>query len=299
MIRVGQPVRPVGRKRPGADLRDPARQRVDIAVDAVGLVDLGRKPRIGDTPLLHQESIERGHKLGMGGRRQFPVIGYLAGVPETLDGGLAMRHLAHLEVAGGVIEHALIFGGRRARQGLVIGRLGQRHLECAKRRKIQLRIAPLQHFHTVEGVVLQRVHQFRLERRAAPRGAEGAVARRPPGAAGDLRELGRRQAAELVAVIFAVGGEGDVVDVEIEAHPDRIGRDEVIDIAVLEHRDLRVSGTGRQRAEHHGRAAMLAADQFRDGIDFIGRERDDRGAPRLPRDLAVAGEFELRESADA
>ena len=41
---------------------------------------------------------------------------------------------------------------------------------------------------------------------------------------------------------------------------------------------------------------MLPADQFGDGVDFIGRERDDGGASRLPRDLAVAGEFELRES---
>ena len=40
---------------------------------------------------------------------------------------------------------------------------------------------------------------------------------------------------------------------------------------------------------------MLPADQFGDGVDFVGRERDDRGAPRLPGDLAVAGEFELRQ----
>ena len=40
---------------------------------------------------------------------------------------------------------------------------------------------------------------------------------------------------------------------------------------------------------------MLAADQFGDGVDLVGRERDDGGAPRLPRDLAVAGEFELRQ----
>ena len=40
---------------------------------------------------------------------------------------------------------------------------------------------------------------------------------------------------------------------------------------------------------------MLAADQFGDGVDLIGRERDDRGASRLARDLAVAGEFELRQ----
>ena len=41
---------------------------------------------------------------------------------------------------------------------------------------------------------------------------------------------------------------------------------------------------------------MLPADQFGDGVDFIGRKRDDRGAPRLAGDLAVAGEFELRQS---
>ena len=40
---------------------------------------------------------------------------------------------------------------------------------------------------------------------------------------------------------------------------------------------------------------MLALYQLGDGVDFIGRERDDRGAPRLPRELAVAGKFELRQ----
>ena len=40
---------------------------------------------------------------------------------------------------------------------------------------------------------------------------------------------------------------------------------------------------------------MLPADQFGDGVDFIGRERDDRSTSRLARDLAVAGEFELRQ----
>ena len=41
---------------------------------------------------------------------------------------------------------------------------------------------------------------------------------------------------------------------------------------------------------------MLAADQFGDRVNLVGGKRDDRGAPRLPRDLAVAGEFELRQS---
>ena len=206
-----------------------------------------------------------------------------------------MRHIAHVGVARGVIEHAQVLRDRRAGQRIMRGRQRQRYLQGAERGEIQLRIAPLQHFHALESVVLQRIHQFRLERRAAPGGAEGAVAGGAAGAAGDLREFGRSQPAELIAVIFAVGGEGDVIDVEVETHADRVGRDEIIDVAGLEHRDLRVAGARRQRSQHHGRAAMLAADQFGDRVDLVGRERDDRGAPRLPGDLAVAGEFKLRQ----
>ena len=231
----------------------------------------------------------------MGGGRQPPVIRDLAGVPQPFHGVSAVGHVPHLAVAPGVIEHALVLGDRRAGQGLVPGRQRERDLQAAERGEIQLRIAPLQHFDAVEGVVLQRVDQLRLERRAASRGAEGAVARGAAGAAGDLRELRRVEPAELIAVIFAVGGEGDVIDVEIQPHADGVGGDEIIDVAVLEHLDLRIARARRQRAQHDGSAAMLPADQFGDGVDFIGRERDDRGASRLARDLAVAGEFELRQ----
>ena len=103
----------------------------------------------------------------------------------------------------------------------------------------------MQHLHTLEGVILQRIDQFRLERRAAPGGAEGAVAGGAAGAAGDLREFRRVEPAELIAVIFAVGRKRDVIDVEIEPHADRVGRDEVIDVAVLEHRHLRIAGARR------------------------------------------------------
>ena len=51
------------------------------------------------------------------------------------------------------------------------------------------------------------------------------------GAAGDLTELGGGKLAILVAVVFAVGGEGDMVEVEIEAHADGVGRHQEIDVA--------------------------------------------------------------------
>ena len=86
-----------------------------------------------------------------------------------------------------------------------------------------------------------------------------------------------------------------MIDVEVEPHADRVGRNEIIDVARLEHLDLRISGAGRERAQHHRGAAMLAADQLGDRVDLVGRKRHDRGAPGLPGDLAVAGEFELRQ----
>ncbi len=105
-----------------------------------------------------------------------------------------------------------------------------------------------------------------------------------------------RQAAELIAVVFAVGGEGHVIDVEIEAHSDRVGGDE----------DSRRRRTGTSRPARcgcaataspaHGSATVLAPDQFGDGVNFVGGERDDGGAARLPRDLAVAGEFAACDS---
>ena len=157
----------------------------------------------------------------------------------------------------------------------------------------------MQHFHRLEGVALQLLHQLVLERRAAACRAEGAVPRRTSGASGDLRELRGIELAKLIAVEFSVGGERDMVDVEIEAHADGIGRDQVVDVTRLIHRDLRVARARRQRSQHDRDAAALTADQFADGIDLLGGEGDDGGPAWQPRDLLFACERELREARTA
>ena len=157
----------------------------------------------------------------------------------------------------------------------------------------------MQDAHRIEGVVLERLDDIGIEGRAAPGGAEGAVAHVAPGPAGDLAELGRMELAEAEAVEFLVGGEGDVVDVEVQAHADRVGGDEVVDVAVLEQLDLGVARARRERAEHDRGAAALAPDQLGDGVDLLGREGDDGGAARQARDLLLAGERELREARTA
>ena len=117
----------------------------------------------------------------------------------------------------------------------------------------------------------------------------------PPGAAGDLAELRRIELAEAEAVELLVRGEGDVVDIEVEPHADGVGGDEVVDVPGLVELDLGVAGARRERAEDHGGAAALAADQFGDGVDLLRREGDDGGAVRQAGDLLLAGEGELRE----
>ncbi len=87
-----------------------------------------------------------------------------------------------------------------------------------------------------------------------------------------------------------------MVDIEIEAHPDRVGRDQVVDVARLVERDLRVARARRQRAEHDGGAATLAADQLGDLVDLGRRERDDRGAPLQAREFPLAGEVQRRKA---
>jgi len=100
------------------------------------------------------------------------------------------------------------------------------------------------------------------------------------GASRDLRKLDRFQPPELVAVELAVLGEGDMVEVEVEAHADRVCGDEVVDVARLVERDLGVACARAQRPQHHGGAAALAADQLADRVDLVCREGDDRGALR-------------------
>ena len=184
---------------------------------------------------------------------------------------------AHVVVARGMIEHEN--DPRRPARGSGAVSVGAAASVACKAPTDEKSRSVLRHCTSFTGskaVRFERLHQFR----SRTAGSGPLVPNVPSrvcaaGAAGDLGEFGRIELAVLVAVEFAVGGKGDVIDVEIEPHADGVGRDQIIDFARLVEFDLGVARARRQRAEHHGRAAALAADQFGDGIDFIGRERDD------------------------
>ena len=116
------------------------------------------------------------------------------------------------------------------------------------------------------------------------------------GAAGDLRHLGDRQAAVAAAVELVEAREGDVGHVHVEAHADRVGGDEIVDLAALEHRDLGVASGGRERAHDHRGAALEAAQHLGERVDLLGREGDDGRARRQARELDAAGIAQGREA---
>ena len=99
-----------------------------------------------------------------------------------------------------------------------------------------------------------------------------------------------------MAVELAHRGEGHVVHVHVEAHADRVGRDQEIDLLVLVQRHLGVARARAEPAHHHGAAAAAAADQFGDGVDLGRAERDDGGARRQAHQLGGAGVAELRQA---
>ncbi len=296
MLRITQPVITVCDEGPCPHLRDAVGEGVDIPLDLVQLLDLLGKPVIGNAPVRHHETVQGRHQISVARGRHFSIIGHLANFPEPLDGIAAGGEVTQLPVADHDIECGDVLADGRAGQPVLARHVGKRGLKTLEGTEVEIGIAPLQHAQRLEGMRLDGLGDFRLERVAAPGGAETAIVQMPPGAPRDLADFRRLQSAEAKAVEFARCGESDMIDIEIEPHADRIGGDQVIHLARLIQRHLGVARAGRERAEHHRRAATLAPDQLGNGIDLLRREGDDGRARGQARDLALAGEDELRQA---
>ena len=145
-------------------------------------------------------------------------------------------------------------------------------------------------------MLLDRRDDGRIERSLVGGGAERAVAHVASGAPGDLADLGRRQPARPPPVELGDPGKGDMVEIHVEPHADRIGGDEIIDFARLEHADLGIARPRAQRAEHDRRAAALPADEFGERKHIGDGKSDDGAARRQARHLFVAGMRQRRKA---
>src|SRR5215208_7673612 len=132
----------------------------------------------------------------MAGRRDLAVVRDLAHVPQALHRRRRASEAANIVFTRDVLEREHVLAERRADKAVLPRLVGEALLQLRERREIEVRVAPLQYAHRIEGVVLERLDDIGIEGRAAPGGAEGAVAHVATGSAGDLSELGRMELAE-------------------------------------------------------------------------------------------------------
>jgi hypothetical protein len=183
----------------------------------------------------------------MGIETHFAEIRHAASRPQPRDHRRMPRAFAYPALLGQPLQHAQVECLRRGAQDAG----GRARFQACDQRvdagEIGLALAPIEVFKARKPVLLNRQHFLRQECPGAVvrQRTERAVALMSPGAAGDLRHLGHRQATLPLAVELVEAGERDVRDVHVQPHTDRIGRDQIIDLAGLEHRDLRVAGARR------------------------------------------------------
>ncbi len=292
VLRILEPVPAVRDKRPGPDLLDPVGQGIDVSGDIVAEADLLGNPVIGKGAAALQVSEHRGHDLPVQGGGEFAVVGDLAAFPGQPHGFIAGRQRG-VVVAHQIAERQLVGHRRHPGQRRVLGR----HIEARRQRLERCEIegagSPLQGSDRLELVRFELFDGLLVPLLKPGGGPEGAVGGMAAGAAGDLADFGGGEGAPLMAVELLVGGEGDVIDRQVQPHADGIGGDQEIDVTAFEKLHLGVAGARAQSPHHHRRAAALAADQFGDGVDLVGGKRDDGGAARLPGELLRPGVGEL------
>ena len=289
-----QPVRAVCHKSPGADMGNPCRQRIDIAICFIAMAELAGEPVLADFAASRGEEAEYStDDTGMFRRADIAVVRNLAHLPQALYEFRRGDGTYNFVIAAQRLQRIHVRPGLRTGEAMEFRQCAKRTAKAVERAEIKIAVAPLQHVHGIEGVVLQPLHHLIVKGLRFAGHAKGAVAQMAPGAAGDLTQLRRREIAPREAIELAGGGEGHMVDIHVEPHADGIRCHHIIHIAGLEECDLRVARARTERAHDHGGTTALAADEFGGGIDHLRREGDDGAPPRQAAHFLLAriGEF--------
>ncbi len=295
---VGHPGRAVRDVGPGPDRGDAREQRVEVALRAVDLLHVRGEEVLGDPPRgLAQETEDARQQARVRLRQHALEVRHLADLPQQAHGVGVARQGHRLLVAHECGERALVLGVPHAQQEGV-RRLALEAAEEGERREVvELVGPPLQVRERREAVRLDRLHEPWVHRAELRGRGELAVGHVAPGAARDLAHLGGSERPRSDSVELAEAREHHVVDVEVQPHPDRVGRHQVVDVACLIQAHLRVTGPRRERAEHESRSAALAPQPRGDLVQLAHREDDHGRAPGQlvePLRLRVAQRREAR-----
>ena len=274
---------------PGADRGQALLELIDIAAHGRKVVHPAAQAFIRETRVGVRECLGKSqHKPAVAFRAGLSEVRQARKVPQAADFPLARYIRADGAVLAHPAQHPFIQRARIMDQHRIAGRALQRADQGFQARIVERRIAPLDRIDRIEPVSFYCFPLFILERRAAARLAKFAIGPEAAGAACNLRAFGERKRAVSASIIFCARGKHDAGDIQVEAHADRVGGDDVIDFARLVERDLRIARPRAERAHDDRRAALLPAEEFGDRVHFLGAEGDDGGAFRQLGDLRMA-----------
>ena len=261
----------------------------DLALGAVEPLDLLVHPGVLDAcGRLYEFLDEALDEAEVGFGSIFAEVGQGAEIPQAAYMQVRARGTADIIVSGERGEGCLIEGfggatqdhvGRRAAEG------GQQGVDAGP---VEVGIAPVQEFDGIELMVDDAVDRFFLKGFTIRRFAERAVIAEAARAACDLGEFVCAQEPALAAVKFSATGEGNVADIEVKAHADGVGGDDVVDLAGLVEIYLGVARARAERAHDDGASAALALQQLGYCVDLLRGEGDDGGALGQLGDLGRA-----------
>ena len=232
VIRVADPVGTVRRIGPGAHIGKACRQGVQLAGRLVQPVQLAGHPVVGKVAARAGQVHEDGfYQACVRVQRCLAEIRQAAGIPKRVHAVASGCAIADLAIGGQNTQGPLVHRFADALQGRMTRGLAQRILKCLQRALVEIGIAPLQFFHRSKAVRLDRLDNVGIEGAAVGGLAETAIAAETACPAGNLPQLGRGQAPPAAPVELAALGKGDMVDIHVQSHPDRIGCNQEIDLA--------------------------------------------------------------------
>ena len=213
---------------------------------------------------------------------QLAIVRDLADLPQQGDTLGVTRARQHLAVLAQAQEGAPVLG-----LVLKFEASGKRSLAQGRRQRIQragieIAAAPKDALLRRKAMVFDSAGHGSRQGWQRRQGGKPTVVVVPAGAPRDLRQLGVLQLAHFPAVELAQLGEHHAIHVHVEAHPDRVGRHQVVHLAGLVEGHLRIARPRGQGAQHHRGAAPPHAQPFRQVVHGPSREGHHRGTRRKP-----------------
>ena len=144
-----------------------------------------------------------------------------------------------------MIQHDFIYRFANPDQCWIIRQATQRFLQALNRSEIRQSRSPIHFGQRFKFVFFDLFDNIRVDARQITGDAKGAVIHVTPGTPGDLGGFRRTQAPVELTVKLRQGRKGHMLQIQVEAHANGIGRDQMFNIAILKHFHL---GIARARA---------------------------------------------------